>query len=43
MTLYARTNGPGGERQLLAEHLEHVAQIAGSFADDFGAGKWAGE
>ena len=41
MPLYARTDGPDGERQLLSEHLAYVAEIAGCFADDFGAGEWA--
>jgi CRISPR-associated endonuclease/helicase Cas3 len=40
MPLYARTGGPHG-RQLLSEHLAHVAEIAGCFADDFRAGQWA--
>lgn len=40
MRLYARTDGPDGERQLLSEHLAHVGSIAGCFADAFGALEW---
>lgn len=31
---------PQEEWQLLEEHLKNVAEMAGKFAEDFGAGGW---
>ena len=46
MDYYARSEGVSGEKQLLRDHLQKVAELAGGFAEDAGLpremGEWAG-
>ncbi len=37
---HSKENRPPEEWQPLEEHLQNVAEIAGTFAEDFGAGNW---